>query len=172
VSTAAGVAAIIQRKTAAVAKSLSPEGQRKVLTQVGVVVKEDVGRAVRQTPVKSPGRSLADQGMSGFGNVAIRGYFRWLDDGSIRVQPMGREYGQMSILESGRRSIAAGGFRRRRTRRRADGSVATGLSVVGQNVGAQAGKGTWTRAKRLMSESAPKVYNKAIRQGVTRAFRS
>jgi len=151
----------------ACAATLSNDAIASDLKMLGVRLKADIEAAVMATPVKHQNRSLKDGGMSGFGNDKLQGYFRSPTGPELVMQPKGRQTGQFSILESGRRSYKAGGLRRRGMNR---ARTASKLSVVSGNVGAQAGKGTWTDAERRMRQNAERDLRKVRTEKLLTAF--
>lgn len=129
---------------------LERAGLLEIQHAVGKQANTLVDKAVRSTPVRTAGRSLSDQTMSGFKakGVATPIAARYaIDRNTMRITPRGNAAGRMAILESGRKAYVAGEQRvRKRYTSRKTGQVALRMSTVGRAVGAQTGKQTWTRA--------------------------
>ena len=160
------VAATIAKKMMACAATLSNDAIASDLKMLGVRLKTDIEAAVMATPVKDQRRSLKDGGMSGFGNDKLQGYFRSPTGPELVMQPKGRQTGQFSILQSGRRAYKAGD-------RRSKGFTPKGRQKIGKisgNVGAQAGKGTWTDAERRMRQNAERDLRKVRTEKLLTAF--
>lgn len=133
-----------------------------------------VDRAVQSTPVKTAGRSLSDQTMSGFKakGVATPIASRYaIDRQTMRVAPRGNAAGRMAILQSGRKAYVAGEQRvRKRYKSKKTGEVKLRTSTVGRAVGAQPGKGTWTRASAEIRAEYLTIAGQTLHKILVRTF--
>lgn len=156
-----------QRQLAQLGSKLEREGTLRIQTAVGNQARADVDAAVKATPVK-PGRSLADQQMSGFKaqGIATPIYASYRIDGDLlRVLPEGNRAGRMSILESGTKAYSAGDQRmRKRYKSKKTGEIKLRMVTVHRSKKAQAGKGTWSRAAAQITDTYMKVAEKTLQR--------
>lgn len=159
-------------------RRLGGELERKGLEEIQIAIGTEARRlvdvAVRSTPVKTAGRSLRDADMSGFkskGNVRpIEARYK-LQGSTISVRPGGNSAGRMSILESGRSAYTAGDQRvYKRYKSKKTGEVSLRTRAVKRTVGAQPGKGTWTRASSEIRDRYLIVAGETLHKILIRTF--
>ena len=149
-----------QRQLKDLGTKLERQGLEQIQKAVGTQARADVDAAVRATPTKA-GRSLADQQMSGFKAQGIAtpidASYR-IEGNTIRVLPLGNKAGRMSILENGRKAYVAGEQRlKKKYVSKKTGEVKLRMATVKRAAGAQAGKGTWTRATAQITDTYMQV---------------
>ena len=158
-------------------RNLGGDLERKGLLEIQIAIGnraiELVDQAVRSTPVK-PGRSLADQNMSGFKakgeTKSISARYRPKAE-SMRIAPPGNAYGRMSILESGTKAYDRGEQRvRKRYKSKKTGLVTERLTTVKHKRGAQAGKGTWSRASQAIEAEYLEIARKTVHNMLNKVF--
>lgn len=153
------------------ARELADEGMKAMFDAIGMGAKEDVADAVKTTPVR-PGRSLADQSMSGWrrgkkGTVGKIVAEYKIEGSQITIRPMGNSTGQMRVLEDGRKAHAAGSMRNSGTyTSKKTGAVRQKTRKVTRQVHPYPGKGTWARAMQVVErESVARAEKVLVRIG-------
>ena len=135
----------------------------EALGKLGQAAKKDADEAVRG--------DLGDLSMSGWWRrkpIQIQARYDVVSDHEVEVGPARRAAGPWRVLEEGRRGggsfdmVLVGRARKDGTRR--------GRSR-GRNVGATAGKGTWSDAERLIEDRTPKRVEAAVSSALRRRFR-
>jgi len=147
--------------------------RREELQAVADRLVPEVAEAVRATPSRGEGRSLADQSMSGWrrGKPILIAGTAFVRKGSIMVTRNKESAGMMRVLDDGRNRGDAGGFAGPgvsadgTTRRTKAGNVRKVANrsklVVGDGRvrrkwnGPTEGKNTWTHALNRMESAAP-----------------
>ena len=158
------------------ASEMSGQALNKRLSRVALVVKPDILAAVKAegswTDKGGKSRTLTDGGMSGFGNGEILGGYSVVA-GVLTMHPTGRSVGQMAILQSGRKSYAAGDMRQKGMYT----SKKTGLKTarmrkVKRNVfGHGSDKNTWGDAVEIMAPHLTREYVHELEADMARFIR-
>lgn len=155
--------ATVGRKFEAFADDLAGRTLAEVMERLGQAAKKDAAEAVTG--------DIGDLSMSNWWRgrpIQIQARYDVVSDHEVEVTPQPRSRGPWRVLEEGRRGGAAsdlvlvGRARKDGTRR--------GRSR-GRNVGATAGKQTWSDAERLMDERTPKRVDAEVRAAARRRFR-
>jgi hypothetical protein len=137
------------RKLDQVADAIAARTLKRTLDKVGAQGKRDLDAAVSAT--------LGYRSMSNWRRgrpIPINGRYNLRSDTSLEVLPGKRAAGPLRVLEDGRK---AGMSKARRGR-------------PSRNVGATAGKGTWTAATKAMEQSLPRVAAKAVHDELGKIF--
>jgi hypothetical protein len=158
------------------ASEMSGEALKKRLGRVGMAVKPDILAAVKAegswTDAGGRARTLADGGMTGFGNKEIIGRYS-VTGSELSMHPQGSSVGQMAILQRGRKAYAAGDMRQKGTYT----SKKTGLKTartrkVKRNVSAHGSdKNTWGDAVEIMQPHLIREYEHQLRADMARFIR-
>lgn len=149
-----------------VASELTGVNARERLVKLGMESKGDVADAVRA--------DLGDLSMSNWRRkkpLDVVGRYDVEGDQAVVISPAYQSRGPMRVLESGRQSYQAGSRRQSGTyKRERTGDVRIKYRTVNRNVGASAGKGTWTDATEIMQRKMPRRYEALFARDLGRIF--
>lgn len=154
----------LARKIRAYEHLLSPEMVEKMLGRVGQQLKPEVQAGVARTQVKTPGRSLRDGSMSGWGKrdgtpFVLTGMYEQPTWHEVEILPIRKATGPIRVLEAGRKAYRVGNQRRKGTyKSKKTGLVTERFRKVRRNVGAQDGKGTWSDVASVVDKKGPAAY--------------
>lgn len=132
--------------------------------------------------VGKKGRSLADQAVrNDIGDMSMSGWRRGkpfdvksrydIADRTVEISPQRIAKGPMRVLEEGRKAYRAGDSRSSGTRvRKRDGAVINKSRTVKRNVGATAGKNTWSDATADMERELPRTAHEHVTKVLRKHF--
>ena len=159
--------ASLSKKLNGFAAELDGSAAKARLQRVALETKVDVDDAVRA--------DLGDLSMSGWRRRSpfdVRGRYELLTDQEFEIQPQRKAIGPMRVLEQGRTAYNAGDQRRKGSyTSKKTGATTDRFRKVKRNVGATAGKGTWTDAVRLMEARVPARIHREVVKALSRHFR-
>lgn len=155
---APGDIARVTKRMDGLSREFSGKAMADDMAKLGKIVAHEVDVAVRSTP--SVSGSLADGSMSGWRRgapITVSGKsfpHRSVTSPAVTIAP-GRTVGLMRVLEDGR--SGRGAQQRVSFRTLKSGVVKARKGKVLRAAGATEGKGTWTRAEKLMESSVRKM---------------